>query len=471
MIPMNHVNTKDKTMKKGRTSSIPAAILILAFGAASLQADTFFSRFCDTSCAPCEPVCESACDPCEPIGGSCTPRNAHPRDCDPCTLFKRNLGCGKKRSLWDSIEFDGWIQGGVYVNSRGTTMTRTEGPNYKGRRVSSLDPNSGNGNLLSSVHLTDPQVNQIWLNARRVADGSRGLDWGFAAEVFFGPEAWFAQSWSDAKFDYGWQDGDYYTAIPQLYFQLAYGDWSMKVGKYETLLGYEALRAPDFFFYSHSHMFMMEPLSHSGVLFEYTPNDRFYAALGYTTGGDASFENKYDDHGFLGKVSYQFTPQLNASYAIHYSRYGNGRVYPSGDLRWLGGNDTCLHTVTLTYDFTKKLQYAMQWNLGDAKDRITKNHRVMYGVSNYLTYQFNKRWGLGFRAEWAKDDFDADYGGGWVGYYDGEVQGYTLCLNWKPHENFSVRPEIRYDRCRQRIFNYGRNKDQFSGGVCAVISF
>ena len=462
-------------MKKGIISILPVAVLFLAFGATPMRADIFFSRFCEeNSCSPCDSVCagvsQDVCEPCEP---ACkTTFNRHPRDCDPCTLFKKNNGCGrKKKSFFSGIEIDGWIQGGVYTNSRGATMTRTEGSNYKGRTVSSPDFSSGNSALLSTVHLTDPQVNQIWLNARKVADGKHGLDWGFGAEVFFGPEAWFAQSWSDAKFDYGWQDGDYHTSIPQLFLQLAYDDWSMKVGKFETALGYEALRAPDFFFYSHSHTFMMEPLSHTGVMFEYTPNDRFYAMMAYTTGGDASFENKYDDHGFLGKVSYQFTPKLNASYAVHYCRYGDGRIYPNGDLRWFGGNDAYLHTVTTTYDFTKRLQYVFQWNLGDTKDRGTKKHRIMYGVSNYLTYRINCKWGIGFRAEWAKDDYDADYGGGWVGYYNGEVQGYTLCLNWKPYSNISIRPEIRYDYCQDRVFNYGRNKDQFSGGICGVLSF
>lgn len=444
--------------------SLFAFLTVLFMGTNAVFAEQSFPTNCyEPQSASCVSVC-NPCDAAAPCDPACNP-------CDPCSLFKKKAGCGRK-SLWDSIEIDGWIQAGVYANSRGTTTRRdSTGTNYKGRNVSSQIGNSGNGELLSTLHSTDFQVNQIWLNAKKVADGKHGLDWGFGAEVFFGPEAWFYQSASDAKFDYGWQDGDYFTAIPQLYFQLAYGDWSMKVGKYETVMGYESMRAPDWFFYSHSHLFMMEPSTHSGVLAEYTPNDKFYMALGYTTGGDASFENKYDDHGFLGYLSYQFTDKLNASYAVHYSRYGADRFYPNGDERWFGGNDTFLQTVTMTYDITKKLQYAMQWNWADAKDRDSGNHRIMYGIANYLTYQFNKKWGLGFRAEWTKDGYDPYYGGGWVGYYDGEVQEYTLGLNWKPCENISIRPEIRYDRCSEAVFNYGNNRDQFSGGICGVVSF
>lgn len=424
-----------------------AALTVAALGIETLRAE---SEFCTekTSCDPCEPA---ICKPCD--------------SADSCNLFGEP-GCRRKGpSIFKDIEISGWIQGGVYMNSRGNTTTRTRGPNYKGRNVKTPDFGSGNSGLLGTVHTSDPQVNQIWLIAKKEADGRRGLDWGFAAEYFLGPEAWFSQSWGDAKFDYGWQDGDYYSAIPQLYFQLAYGDLSLKIGKYETKLGFESLRAPDSFFYSHSHMFMMEPYSHAGFLFEYTPSDRLTLAGGYTTGGDASLENAYDDHGFLGYVSYDLTSKLNVSYSLLACRYGSGTYYPSGAERAFHGENTFFHTVAIEYDVTKRLNVAFQWNYADAKDRRAKSHRTMYGLAWYTTYQMNKRWGAGFRFDMAHDNKD------YLGYYRGDVYGYTFCLNWTPCENLSIRPELRYDYCKSSPFNDGRNRDQFSGGICAVCSF
>ncbi len=398
-------------------------------------------------------------DPCEPVRLQCDTE-------DTCDLFGRPECRRKGPSIFKDIEITGWIQAGVYTNSRGNTTTRTKGPNDKGREVSSPDFGSGNSALLSTLHSSDVQVNQIWLIAKKEANGKKGFDWGFAAEVFFGPEAWFSQSWGDAKFDYGWQDGDYYSAIPQLYFQLAYGDLSLKIGKYETMVGFESLRAPDFFFYSHAHMFMMEPYSHSGFLFEYTPNDKLHLAAGYTTGGDSSFENAYDDHGFLGYVSYQFTPKLKLSYAVHAVLYGNRAFYPSGTERDFHGENSFFHTLAVSYDMTKKLNYSVQWNYGDAKSRFEKTHRTMYGLGHYLTYQMSNHWGLGFRFDWAHD-----HTGTYVGYYKGDAYGYTLCMNWKPYEFLSIRPELRYDYCKEAPFNNGRNRDQFSGGIGAVCQF
>ncbi|MDR2344547.1 MAG: porin, partial [Planctomycetaceae bacterium] len=434
-------------------------IFTLFFTPAVTLAESVFinSSLCEPAASPCEP----AAAPCEPVTAPCEP--AADVSCESYShnsllpLFKSGKSSYGKGSLLEQIKFDGWIQTGFYANSRGTTTTRSPSVNSKGQDVSSPDFSSGNSALLTTLRSADWQVNQIWLNTRKDADTSKGWDWGFGAEILFGTDGWISQSWNDAAFDYGWQNGDYFTSIPRLYFQLAYADWSIKVGKYETLVGYEPFRAQGCFFYSHTHTFAMESYSHSGALLEYTPNNKFYAALGYTTGTDGSFENKYDDHGLLGYVSYQFTPNTSLSYAFHVARYGNEQFYPSGNLRWWGNNNTFFHSLTFRHNLSAKWSYALLWEYGDAKNRTVGNHRIMYGITNYLIYQINDQWGLGFRASWAKDDKENAeniYGGyGWVGYYQGEVYSYTLGLKWNPYENISIRPEIRYDYCADPVFN------------------
>ncbi|MDR2117382.1 MAG: porin, partial [Planctomycetaceae bacterium] len=388
-------------------------VLFFYLGAVSAQTETNSIYLGQETCSPCEKIGEEdlTTDPCSEVDWS---------DCDPCAacdsgdenscnLWEKKFNPFKNKrhhqSFFDNIEVFGWIQGGVYANSRGNTIARVKGSNYNDRKVTQFVETSGNGNLLSTVHSTDFQINQVWLGVKKEADGKHGFDWGFAVEGFFGTEAWFAQSWGDAKFDYGWQDGDYRTAIPQLYAQLAYGDFSVKLGKFETILGYEPLRAPDFFFFSHSYIFMMEPYSHSGVFAEYAPNDKLSLGAGYVTGTDSSPENAYDDHGFLGTISYQFTDKLNFSYAVMYNHNGNGAYRDLGDVdrnRYgLSGTNAYLHTVAANYDISDKLHYGFQWNYNDIKTRNGGDHVFMYGIANYLTYQLTDRLGIGFRAEWA----------------------------------------------------------------------
>jgi hypothetical protein len=90
----------------------------------------------------------------------------------------------------------------------------------------------------------------------------------------------------------------------------------------------------------------------------------------------------------------------------------------------------------------------------------------MYGIANYISYQLNCRWSIGLRAEWANVDALYDDGS--------DLSNYTLCLNWKPYTNISIRPELRYDYGAHKdfkAFNNGKSRDQFSGGIGGVVSF
>lgn len=374
----------------------------------------------------------------------------------------------REKSFFDGIEYFGWVQTGVYMNNHGSSTKRFRDLNSKGSEKSFLEPTSGNSALLSTVQTTDFQVNQLWGGIGKTADGSRGLDWGFAAEAFFGTEAWIGQSWNDASFDYGWQSGDYYLSIPQLYFQFAYGNLSLKMGKFDTLLGYESMRAPDNFFYSHAHIFMMEPYSHTGFLFDYTPTDRLTLSAGYVTGGDTGFSNRYDDHGFLGAIDYRITDRIGLNYSIVYTKYSPEEFYRSGIERPLYDCENVLQTVAFGVDLTDQWFYSLQWNFGDTKNFENDAHYIMYGISNNLTWQINPCWAVGTRMEWARDKR-----GEYLGSFDGDVFAITLGLQWTPCTNLSIRPEIRYDQtaCKtERYFNDGKDRSQLSGGICLVYS-
>ncbi|MDR1477336.1 MAG: porin [Planctomycetaceae bacterium] len=399
----------------------------------------------NTCIIPCDPAIFelSDCSPCEPIG---------------CVGYG---GLSKKhKQLFENIEVDGWLQAGFFTNSHGTTTRRSQVHNSDNRLVNAIDADSGNSYFFGNVHSTDIQVNQIWLELKKEADGKHRLDWGFASGIFFGTDASFTQSYSDAKFDYGWQNGDYYTSIPLSYFQLAYGDVSVKVGKFETYIGYEALRAPNTIFYSHPYSFMIEPTTHSGILAEYNPSDKLQIALAYTLGSGGSFENAFDDNGFLGYFSYQLTKKFKLSYAATFQRYGGG-VYKNGVVRDYANKNQFTHTFVASYDITDKLNYTLELEFDDVEDRLTSSHERIDAIVNYLTYKLNKFWSVGFRVEWITM--------GGVDYSD-----YTLGLTWQPDKKIIIRPEIRFDHVsdkNNRPFNYGNDREQFSGGITGIYMF
>ena len=88
--------------------------------------------------------------------------------------------------------------------------------------------------------------------AEKVADGSQGLDWGFRADVMYGIDSADTQAFGNnpGRWDFinGWDfGGTYGWAMPQLYGEIAAGDFSVIIGHFYTLLGYEVVTAPDNF--------------------------------------------------------------------------------------------------------------------------------------------------------------------------------------------------------------------------------
>ena len=94
---------------------------------------------------------------------------------------------------------------------------------------------------------------------------------GFRADLMYGIDADDTQSFGNNPgnwdFDNGLDHGAYGWAIPQLYAELAVGEWNIKAGHFYTLIGYEVVTAPDNFFYSHAiTMYNSEPFTHTGVV-------------------------------------------------------------------------------------------------------------------------------------------------------------------------------------------------------------
>ena len=82
---------------------------------------------------------------------------------------------------------------------------------------------------------------------------------------------------------------------------------------------------------------------------------------------------------------------------------------------------------------TESFNYVFQSDLvsiGDAGGAVTSNDQV--GINQYLFYTLNDCWAAGFRGEWWKSD----------GFSYAEM---TWGLNYRPHANVVIRPEVRYD--------------------------
>jgi len=264
-------------------------------------------------------------------------------------------------------------------------------------------------------------LHQGYLYAEKAANGECGWDWGFRTDFVYGVDAQDTQAFGNnpGRWDFqnGFDHGIYGWAIPQAYAELANGDLSIKFGHFYTLVGYEVVTAPDNFFYSHAYtMYNSEPFTHTGVVASYGVNDKLTLYAGWTLGWDTGFDQFDQGNNFLGGFSYALLDNVTMTY-----------ITSVGNLGWRGEGYS--HSVVIDFALTEKLNYVFQSD-HVATDTDEANDDV--GINQYLFYQLNNCWAVGGRFEWWKRDAASLYEA-------------TAGLNWKPHPNFVLRPEIRYN--------------------------
>ncbi len=204
---------------------VAAALIVAHFALAEVKAGVF------SECSPCGAATAGSCDPCDP----CNP-------CDPC-------GGGSKGKM-GGWEVGGWAEVGIWGNQYGTTTSYTNG---------AMDPTSGNTAVLQNVASTNLQLNQMAFYLQKKLDTRRGFDFGGRVDYIFGSDAHYFQSegleLNARTSQTSWSNGDYYSAFSQMYFEAGYKNFSVKVGKFLSVLetDFNGLYSPDRFFYSNSY--------------------------------------------------------------------------------------------------------------------------------------------------------------------------------------------------------------------------
>ncbi len=272
---------------------------------------------CGTPACGCESQfgCDGGCDSagCGLLGGSSLG--------DPWQLFGEHNG-------WSA---GGWLQTGYHTGNL---------RNFNNRK-------------------NEVQLHQAWLYAEKEIDTSSGFDIGGRLDYLYGTDAQDTQVFGtgrgwDSRWDNGGDNG-YGHALPQAYVEAGYGDWSVKVGHFFTIIGWEVVAAPDNFFYSHAYtMYNSEPFTHTGALASYAMDDNTTVWGGYVLGWDGGFDDNGD--AYLGGISRGVTDNLTLTYATIMGRFGEQRFAATGN----GLEKGYMHSLVADYAVTDKLQYIIQ---------------------------------------------------------------------------------------------------------------
>lgn len=344
--------------------------------------------------------------------------------CAPVSVCECADGCAEgcvegclSDDCGSGIEFGGWAQLGYHSGSTGLFNDNPD-------RVS---------------------LHQLWGYVEKVADGSCGMDWGFRADMMFGIDSGDTQAFGNNPGSWDFQNGwdaegsteGYGFAMPQLYAEVASGDFSVKMGHFYTLLGYEVVTAPDNFFYSHAKtMYNSEAFTHTGALATMNASDDTTVYAGWTLGWDTGFDQRGDGSSFLGGVSTSVSDDATLTYITTAGDFGNiGEGYS--------------HSIVLDVAVTCDLNYVFQSDYLTTDATAFGADSESYGINQYLFYDIDECYSAGVRVEWWNNNGVDEF-------------ATTLGLNIKPADNFVLRPEVRFDDA---------TADDTIFGIDAIMSF
>ncbi|ABA58467.1 porin [Nitrosococcus oceani] len=365
------------------------------------------------------------------------------------TKFMQSLG----------VTINGWLEGGYTINPD--------------------DPRDNfNGPVTFNDRANEFMGNEAYLFFERGVnvEGDR-WDFGGRVDFLFGTDARFTQA---AGLDDNIIGDDtfrfYKFAIPQLYVEAyaPYGNGiTVKLGHFYTIIGNEVVTAPGNFFYSHAYTMQYgEPFTHTGFLASYPLTDNISINGGGVLGWD-NFSKDAENLNFLGGVSWS-SDDARTSLAV---------AIITGDVSDVGGtpddpdNNRTLYSVVFNHDFTDRLHYTFQHDLGIEQRAINNNKSAeWFGINQYLFYDINETVSTGLRFEWFRDDdgtrvFVNDSSGlpvsAAANYF-----AITGGLNWRPLRWVTVRPEVRYDWATNfEAFDNNSDKNQFVVAADIIVQF
>ncbi len=357
---------------------------------------------------------------CAAPGNGCAPGGAceSGKHCMFGSIFGDGCGCGGDKPLGDpwklskenGFDFGGWVQLGYASNPDGAF--------------------TGNGPFLDDREWSNVNLNQMYVYVTKVADGKKGFDWGFRADMMYGVDGNEAQAFGNnpGKWDFlnGWDHGIYELAMPQLYGEVAMGDLAVKAGHFYTPHGYEVVTSPDNFFFSKQLNFWnSEPFTHTGVQGTYKVNDKLSVLAHWVLGWDTGYDQF--GKGNMGTVGFTYTFSEKTS-LIYTSGFG--------DFGWRG--DGVINCAILSHKWTEKFMTVHQFDIlqTDLGSNLAAPGSLIAGDShaliNYAFYQLTDKAKAGVRYEWYKADG--------VSYNE-----FTYGVNYQVNANIVVRPEMRHN--------------------------
>lgn len=361
--------------------------------------------------------------------------------------FLKSLLSGLPAVANGDIRTFGWLEGGYTGSSSGT------GPMAIQPRLNQF------GNEFT--------LNQLGFVVQKPLKQDQ-LDWGFNIRYFAGADAATGQPGGgiddppgNARFSQDFRDLYLSAHLPIL----TDGGVNLKVGRMNTIIGWNGYLAPYRPFYSSDYQFFYsQDGAFTGALAQVVVNDQLDVWNGVTFGANTFFEKRSEDSiCYIGQVNYWLTTEKRTRLTA--STYlGPDAIFAAPGMN---GDFVSMVELRLQHNYTERLTQVVQSNFGwDTNTPVGTGS--WFGIYTVGIYHLCPTWDVQGRAEWFRDVRGTRTG------IDTDYSEVTLGVNWHPNEWFELRPEIRGDFAGQPAYGTGgaqTDRSQLTGAVSFLIKF
>ena len=341
----------------------------------------------------------------------------------------------------------GWVEGGYTASSTGSGLLATE----------TRQNRFGDEFLL----------NQIGLVVQKPLQQDR-LDFGFDVRYFAGADAALGQPKggiddppNNPRFGQDFRDLDITAHLPII----TEGGMDIKVGRMNTIIGYNGFLAPYRPLYSSDYQFFYsQDGAFTGALTNLHVNDQLEIWNGITLGANTFFTLRSNDsYCYIGQVNYWVQEEKRTRLTAS--------VYAGPDALFaapgLSGDFDTMVELRVQQDWNEYFTQVVQSNMGwDTNTPVGTGS--WYGLYSIGILHLSTKWDAIVRAEWFDDVKGTRTG------FDTNYSEVTLGVNWHPNKFLEVRPEIRGDFAGKDAFGAGGvvdSRSQLTGAVSALVKF
>ncbi len=361
-----------------------------------------------------------------------------------CEDMMRNM-----RNVCSMVVIVGLLLFGFVSVSQAAVLTK-EDFNLYGYVEASYTHNFNNPNSqANALRIFDPDANSFRPNLAQMvfekeakSAGSNTDRGGFRIKLNYGEDAQLTGGTAPDDFDFQEAYAQYIAPVGN--------GLDLRIGKMNTLIGYEVIESPLNHNFSRSWLFGFgEPFTTTGVRASYEFND----VVNFSIGAINSFTGAQSD-GNRGKsveALLGITPLDWLGLSIFGFWGPEGVVGAKNTDRLLIGG-------IVTAEVTKQTSLVLEGyyaNQANAARTVTSTapagaNARWNGIAGYVIHDFDDQWGLRFRGELFEDA---------QGFLTGTPQTLwegTATLQYKPTPSLITRFEFRYDKSNANSFQYGQ---------------